>query len=60
MTPSDLILYYGNSYKFKKRTGMSDVSFRNWCKWGKIPEYSQLKLEKITKGELKAEWSGHD
>lgn len=39
---------------------MSAASLGNWLKWGFIPEPSQLKLERITNGELKAEWKEHD
>ena len=55
MTIDEVRNYYGNSYKFMKRTKMSDASFRNWMKWGFVPETSQYKLEFLTKGELKAE-----
>ena len=60
MTTDDLKKYYGNSYQFKKRTGMSDASFRNWLKWGFVPEASQYKIERLTNGELKTEWSKKD
>jgi hypothetical protein len=55
MTIEEVKNYYGNSYKFMKRTKMSDATFRNWMRWGFIPEASQYKLERLTKGELKAE-----
>ena len=57
MTPQDVKNYYGTSYNFKKITGISHVSFLNWLKLGRIPENSQYKLERLTKGELKTEWS---
>jgi hypothetical protein len=57
MTPEDVWKYYGNSYQFKKKTGMSDATLRNWMKWGFVPEDSQYKLERLTKGELKTEWT---
>lgn len=57
MTPDDLVKYYGNSYQFKKKTKMSDASFRNWQKWGFVPEASQYKIERLTNGELKTEWT---
>ncbi len=60
MTVEEVRAYFGNSYQFKKRTKMSDASFRNWMKWGFIPEGSQYKLERLTKGELKTEWSKKD
>ncbi|CAB4151888.1 DNA-binding transcriptional regulator Cro [uncultured Caudovirales phage] len=60
MTPNDVKKYYGNSYQFKKKTKMSDASFRNWMKWGFVPENSQYKLERLTNGCLKAEWSNNE
>lgn len=27
-----------------------------WVKWGRIPKPSQLLIEKLTKGRLKADW----
>ncbi len=60
MTVEEVREYFGNSYQFKKRTKMSDASFRNWMRWGFIPEGSQYKLERLTKGELKTEWSKGD
>ncbi len=57
MTADDVKKYYGNSYKFMKRTGMSDATFRNWMRWGYVPENSQYKLERLTNGELKTEWT---
>ncbi len=60
MTPDDVVKYFGNGYQFKKRTKMSDCSYRNWIKWGYIPEGSQYKIERLTKGALKAEWADKD
>jgi len=60
MTPEDVRTYYGNSYQFMKKTGMSDATFRNWMKWGFVPEESQYKLERLTKGELKTEWTKNE
>lgn len=60
MTPEDVRQYFRNSYQFKKRTKMSDATFRNWMKWGFVPEDSQYKLERLTKGELKTEWTNND
>lgn len=57
MTPEDVCKYYKNSYQFHKITGMSHASLRNWVKWGYVPEASQYKLERITNGELKTQWT---
>lgn len=57
MTPQQVKEYFGNYYQFKKKTGMSSSSLINWMQWGYIPEASQYKIERLTKGELKTEWS---
>jgi hypothetical protein len=46
--------YFGTTYQFNKKTGMHHASFSNWEKKGYIPIKTQIKLEKITNGELKA------
>jgi hypothetical protein len=61
MTPQEVWDYYGNSYQFQKRTGMTSASLRNWVAWGRIPEASQYKIERLTKnepqGQLKTQWT---
>lgn len=57
MTPDDVKKYYGNQYKFGKITGMSQATLGNWLKWGYVPEASQYKIERLTKGDLKTEWT---
>lgn len=56
MKPEDVLAKYGTKYNFKKQTKMAASSLGNWLKWGYVPEGAQLKLERITKGELKADW----
>ena len=60
MKPEEVLKHYGNKYQFKKLTGLSASSLGNWLKWGYIPEGSQHKLERISKGALKTEWSETD
>ncbi len=60
MTAEEVKNYFGNSYQFKKKTGMSDASFRNWMKWGFVPEGSQYKIERLTGGQLKTEWTKNE
>jgi hypothetical protein len=55
--PEDVKKYYGNQYKFSKSTGMSSSTLGNWLKWGFVPEAAQYKLERITEGKLKTEWT---
>lgn len=57
MTPNEVREYYGNSYAFEIKTKMSHSSLLNWIKWGYIPEGSQHKIERLSNGDLKTEWS---
>ena len=60
MTPEDVKKYYKTTYGFMKSTGMAHVSLLNWLKKGIVPEASQYKLERLTHGELKTEWSNKE
>jgi len=57
MTPGDVKKYYKSNYNFNKKTGMSATTLANWLKWGFVPENAQYKLERITNGKLKTQWS---
>lgn len=57
MTPQDVRVYFKTGYNFRKITGMSDNTMHNWIKWGYVPYVSQKKIEKVTEGELIAEWN---
>lgn len=46
--------YYGTSYNFEKETDMSHTNFVTWAMRGYIPYASQRRLERLTKGKLKA------
>lgn len=54
MTFEELRAYYVTGYKFNKETKMSASCWVNWKRLGFIPIESQVKIQKITKGELKA------
>ena len=54
MTIEQVIEYYGSGYKFNKATGISYNTLRNWRSYGFIPIASQIRLEKMTNGALKA------
>tara|TARA_R110000868_G_scaffold161317_1_gene391515 strand:+ start:18644 stop:18829 length:186 start_codon:yes stop_codon:yes gene_type:complete len=56
MTSDQVKKFYVTGYRFQKETGMSANSFDNWMKWGFVPTFSQLRIEKFTDGKLKAEW----
>ena len=57
MKPEDVKKHYRSLYNFSKETKMSHSTLANWLKWGFVPEASQYKLERITNGLLKTEWS---
>lgn len=56
MTPNEVKEFYGNGYRFNKKTGMSPASLLNWLRWGYVPLISQAKLQKLTEGKLNASW----
>ena len=55
--PEDVKKHYGSQYNFRKLTGMSASTLANWLKWGRVPEDAQYKLERITDGQLRTEWT---
>jgi DNA-binding transcriptional regulator Cro len=57
VTPKQVKEYYGSQYNFRKVTGMATATLGNWLKWGFVPENAQYKLERLTQGELKTEWT---
>jgi len=60
MTPKEVYDYYGSQYKFHKQTGMSQSTLHHWLKWGRVPEESQYKIERLTQGKLKTQWTQKD
>jgi hypothetical protein len=57
MTLQEVLNHYGTGYKFAKATKISTNSFYDWVKRGYIPIGSQMKIERLTKGLLKANLS---
>ena len=57
MKPEDVKEFYRSQYNFSKETGMSANTLGNWLKWGFVPEDAQYKLERITQGKLKTQWT---
>ncbi len=55
MTFDDIKQYFGSSYNFNKKTGMSHVNFVNWQKKGYIPLCTQIKLQQLTANGLIAD-----
>lgn len=55
MRIEEAILFYGSGSKLCKELGITRQCITNWRKRGFMPMLQQLKLEKITKGKLKAD-----
>ena len=56
MTLDEVKKYFGNScYGFSKKTGMNHANYSNWEARGFIPIKTQLRLELLTNGALKAD-----
>lgn len=47
--------FYGSGYMFEKKTGMHHANYRNWKEKGYIPIESQIKLERLSGGVLRAD-----
>lgn len=60
MSPADVKEYFKTAYNFNKITSMSNNSLHNWIKWGFVPFLSQKKLERLTEGQLVAEWDDRE
>ena len=54
MTFEEVSNYYVTGYNFHKSTGMSHANFVSWKQKGYVPICTQIKLEKMTNGALKA------
>lgn len=55
MTLEEVKGFFGDtSYMFCKLTGMHHNAYRNWARLGYIPIKTQMRLERITGGKLKA------
>lgn len=54
MKIDDIKKFFGSFYKAARFLKMSDASFINWKRRGYIPIVSQMKIEELTEGALKA------
>ncbi len=54
MTIDEVYKYFGSGKRMQKLCGMSHSNFQNWRLRGHIPIASQMKIEILTKGVLKA------
>lgn len=57
MTIDDVLNYYGTSYNMEQCTGMRSTNVPNWKARGYIPIASQMRLERLSEGELTADLS---
>lgn len=55
MILDDVLKHFGNAYKFGKTSGMCVNNIYNWRNMGYIPIVSQMRLEALTNGVLKAD-----
>ena len=55
MTIDDVLKYYKTSYGLQKITKMSHANINNWKVRGYIPIATQMKLERLSNGALKAD-----
>jgi len=60
MTLDDLIKFYGSGYQFELQTKMSHANFVYWRKKGYVPILTQLRIEALTKGALKAQFNDNE
>lgn len=56
MTFDDVVKYFGNKYRASKACGFSVSTPYSWQERGFIPMESQEKIERLTGGELKANY----
>lgn len=55
MTIDDVLTYFVKVYRLTKKTGIAQGTVTNWKKKGYIPIETQMRLEKLTNGDLKAD-----
>ena len=57
MTLEDIKTYFGPAYQLHKKTGMSRACYKNWQMKGYIPILTQMKIQELTGGELRADYA---
>jgi hypothetical protein len=55
MTLEEIIKKFGSGHNACLVLRISYINFSNWKKKGCIPEFQQLRIEKMTEGMLKAD-----
>lgn len=56
MKIDEVLNFYGNAYKFGKKTGICMQNVSYWKRMGYIPNNMQLRIQSITKKKLIAEY----
>lgn len=54
MTIDEVEAYYGSGWKMERKHKLSHMNIRNWKRLGYVPITTQLKIERLTNGALKA------
>lgn len=54
MTIDEVVKYYGSAHKMELKHGLSHHNVKSWKKKGYIPIQTQVRIEKLTDGELRA------
>lgn len=57
MTVDDVRKYYVNGFRMSKKHGFSPRLLNEWRDKGYVPIVSQMRIERLTDGELKADLS---
>jgi hypothetical protein len=55
MTLYEAVEYFGSAYRLSKELGITVQNTTHWRKNGHIPMFQQFRLEKMTRGELRAD-----
>ena len=59
MTIDDIKKHFGSAFDFHRATGMSHANYYHWADYGYIPINTQIKIQKLTNGVLRADYN-HD
>ena len=57
MTIDDVLRYYISAHRMERMHGLAHHNVKNWKWLGYIPITTQIKIERLTNGELKADLS---
>jgi len=57
MTIEEVYNYFKSGRQMQIKTGLSHSNFQRWKQYGYIPITTQMKIERLTDGDLKASLS---